>query len=252
MAQARDFPARGLLVHDAFLAGAHHLRLGGLQGGLGGLRSPLLIASSTLRTCRASRSATLVDLRAARDHARFLLGRFGIGHGALCAKGPSRNDQAGRCSLKEDGGGSPPPQWPAGYSGGNRVRQCRIENGPALGDLFRPHRVMAGDDGGRSAAPKAAIGGFTRARAGSPWIWASSALMPETSALPSNNLRIATACSWRGLVAMTPRARAEVGVAIRRCRDAAGETPGRAPRADAASVEGKTSKLAEIFAASRA
>src|SRR5687767_11691333 len=80
--EARDLPRRGILVHDALLGGAHHLRLGGAQGGC----SLGLVAGSNGLFNLADKSphaaaTRLVDRGALRDLAGHLLGGHGVGHG---------------------------------------------------------------------------------------------------------------------------------------------------------------------------
>src|SRR3712207_1502265 len=80
--ETRDLPRRGVLVHDALLGRAHHLRLGSAQGG----RGLGLVAGSdglfNLADEGPHAAATrLVDRGALRDLAGHLLGGHGVGHG---------------------------------------------------------------------------------------------------------------------------------------------------------------------------
>src|SRR5262245_41895579 len=70
-----------MLVHDAFLGGAHEDRLGLLEGGEGVLAVARRDRFLDLADERAhARAARLVDLGAAHDLARGLLGGLGIRH----------------------------------------------------------------------------------------------------------------------------------------------------------------------------
>ncbi len=72
----------------------------------------------------------------------------------------------------------------------------------------------------------AASGGATRAQPASLWICASVDLTPETSALPSNSLRIVTAASSAAVSPDAQAVLAEIGVEVRGRRDAAREDAG--------------------------
>src|ERR1041385_7767507 len=82
-------------------------------------------------------------------------------------------------------------------------------------------------------------------------MWASSALTPETSGLPSKSLRIATAASS---AAASPDFQARAQRSALRLAVAEMQ-PAKSPRLasnNAASVDGKTAKSREIAAADRA
>ena len=118
-------------------------------------------------------------------------------------------------------------------------------------DALAAHLVVARDRGGRSPAENGASGGFIRASAGSPWICDSSAFTPDTSGLPSNSLRMVTPASS---AALSPLAQASWQRSALRFAVAEMQPAKAPPRASSstASVEGNTSKLFEIAAASRA
>src|SRR5919107_3126297 len=80
--EARDLPRRGVLVHDALLSGAHHLRLSRAQGG----HSLGLVAGCDRLFDLADEgphpaTTRLVDRGALRDLAGHILGGHGVGHG---------------------------------------------------------------------------------------------------------------------------------------------------------------------------
>src|SRR6516165_4730233 len=103
----------------------------------------------------------------------------------------------------------------------------------------------------RSAAGYPNKGGATRAHCESPWICASSAFIPGTNGVPSNNLRMATA-SERAAVSPERYARAQrsaLRLAVAEMHPANG--PERAS-GRAASVDGNTRKPGAMAATSQA
>ena len=178
-----------------------------------------------------ARAARLVDCRAARDLAGRLLGGRRIGHRCSVTGGGRRQSAEEQCrasAKKQRRRTSPPPcvrPYSQAVSGRQRAGSVARANGGQATRSPAPDRSRP-PPARRSRSGNAARGGITRRQARSSWMWASSALTPDTSALPSNSLRIVTAASC---AAASPCAKARAhrsAVEIGGRRDAAGEGAG--------------------------
>src|SRR5262245_15028321 len=262
--QSRNIAACRVLVHDALLGRAHQDRLRRFQGS----QSRLAIAGldrllDPPHEGAHLRPARLVDRRATRDLARGLLGGLRIRHldpiappgvpaafhRLVCMKAAARRPHR-RCRLiaREHGRSTLGPVVSSTLMASRgSIRYAR----PPHAAIFARTASYPAMARARSAAENGTSGGTVRAQVGSPWIWASSALTPETSALPSNSLRMVTAAAraasspWRQARAH----RSALRLAVAEMQPA--KAPLRASRR-AASVDGNTAKSDATAAASRA
>ena len=214
--------------------------------------SPEAIASSTLRTVAAhAASGALVDLGAARDHARRLCGRNWYW--------PSSPVRTVRGALER---GRPVSSVGKQKAAEARRRLGRLIVGPpeevnerkrpCLRRPFWPARRRSRRSRRPCRRPRTApAAGPSRAQPASPWICASIALMPEHQRLAVEQLADRHGRSRARPRRRLPGLRAEVGIEFAVAEMQPAKMPRRASIRQA-SVEGNTSKPFEMPAASRA